>query len=332
MKAEIFATLVQRFFADDLTAQRNLSPETRTGYRHTFRLLLRFLSHRQRGPIDRLTLEAYTPEAILGLLDHLERVRGNGVPTRNVRLAAIRTFVRFALSQSLGLDFLAAGQRILAIPQKRCAKQPRGFMTREEVDAILAATDQNTWSGRRDRLLFLLLYNTGARLSEALQLRPTDLRERSVQLHGKGRKERESPLWASTARSLRQWCHTNRIAPEERIFSNCRGTPLSHDGVTFRLRLAVRKAAAQCPSLNGRRITSHRFRNSCAMALLQAGVAIEVIALYLGHATPQTTHHYVEADLKMKADCLRRLTEPKAAKHQPRDEPSRLLAFLEAVK
>lgn len=332
MKAEIFATLVQQFFADYLTAQRNVSPQTRTGYRNTFRLLLRFLAHRQRCPIDRLTLAACTPEAIRGFLDHLERVRGNGVATRNVRLAAIRTFVRFALSQAPGLDFLGTGQRILALPQKRCAKRPQGFLTREEVDAILAATDQNTWAGRRDRLLFLLLYNTGARLSEALQLRPTDLRERSVQLHGKGRKERESPLWASTARSLRQWCHTHRIAPEDRIFSNCRGTPLSHDGVTFRLRLAVRKAAAQCPSLHGRRITSHRFRNSCAMALLQAGVAIEVIALYLGHATPQTPHHYVEADLKMKADCLRRLSEPKAVPHQPRDEPSRLLAFLEAVQ
>ena len=332
MKPDVFAALVQRFFADYLTVQRNLSPETRTGYRNTFRLLLRFLSHRQRCPIDRLALGAFTPEAILGFLDHLERARSNCVQTRNVRLAAIRTFVRFVLSQSLGLDFLASGQRILAIPQKRCAKRSPGFMTREEIDALFAATDQTTWSGRRDLLLFRLLYNTGARISEALQLRPTDLRERSVRLHGKGRKEREIPLWPKTARMLRQWCQTNRIASEGRIFSNCRGTPLSHDGVTFRLRLAVRKAATQCPSLNGRRITSHRFRNSCAMALLQAGVAIEVISLYLGHASPQTTHDYVEADLKMKADCLRRLTEPKPPKHPQRDEPSRLLAFLEAVK
>ena len=332
MKPADFPGLVQRFFADYLAAQRNLSVETQTGYRTTFRLLVRFLAQHQRCQIDQLALGAFTPEAILAFLDHLERSRGNSIQTRNVRLAAIRTFVRFVLGQSAALDFLASGQRILAIPQKRCAKRMLGFMSREEIDAIFAATDKGTWSGRRDLLLFTLLYNTGARISEALKLRPMDLRERSVQLHGKGRKEREVPVWARTARLLRQWCRINRIAPEGRIITNRRGGLFSHDGVTFRLRLAVRKAATQCPSLNGRRITPHRFRNSCAMALLQAGVSIEVISLYLGHASPKTTHDYVEADLKMKSDCMRRLTEPKATKHNQRDEPSRLLAFLEAVQ
>ena len=194
MKPDQFPGLVQRFFADYLAAQRNLSVETRTGYRTTFRLLLRFLSQHQRCHIDQLTLGAFTPEAILAFLDHLERSRGNSIQTRNVRLAAIRTFVRFVLGQSAALDFLASGQRILAIPQKRCAKRVLGFMTREEIDAIFAATAQNTWSGRRDLLLFMLLYNTGARISEALKLRPIDLRERSVQLHGKGRKQREIPV------------------------------------------------------------------------------------------------------------------------------------------
>jgi site-specific recombinase XerD len=331
MKPEDFAGLVQCFFTEYLVTQRNLSVHTCRGYRITFRLLLRFLSREQRCPIDRLTLGAMTPDTILSFLAHLERTRHNGIPTRNVRLAALRTFVRFVLSQSAGLDFLAAGQRILAIPQKRCAKRLLGFMTREEIDAILAAADPHTWSGRRDRLLFLLLYNTGARISEALQLRLADLQERSVRLHGKGRKEREVPLWIQTARLLRQWAKANRFAPESRLFPNCRGGPLSQDGVAFRLRLAVRKAPTPCPSLDGRRITPHRFRNSCAMALLQAGVAVEVIALYLGHSSPKTTHDYVEADLKLKAECLRRLTAPKAHKHPPREEPSRLLAFLEAV-
>jgi site-specific recombinase XerD len=330
MKPDEFPALVQRFFAEYLAAQRNLSPDTRNGYRTTFRLLLRFLSRHHRRPIDQLTLGAFTPEAILAFLDYLERSRGNCPRSRNVRLAAIRTFVRFVLGQSAVLDFLSAGQRILAIPQKKSTKRLLGFLTREEIDAIFAAIDQNSWSGQRDLLLFTLLYNTGARISEALQLRSTDLRDCSVQLHGKGRKEREIPIWSRTARLLRQWCKTNRITPEGRIFTNHRGGPLSHDGVTFRLNVAVCKAAVQCPSLNGRRITSHRFRNSCAMALLQSGVALEVISLYLGHSSPNTTHDYIEADLKMKADCLRRLTEPKTSKPK-RDEPSRLLAFLEAI-
>jgi site-specific recombinase XerD len=331
MKPDDFPGLVQRFFADYLAAQRNLTVETRTSYRTAFRLLLRFLSQYHGYPIDRLTLAAFTPEAILAFLAHLESSRGNLARTRNLRLAAIRAFVRFVLGQSTVLDFLASGQRILAIPQKKFAKRLPGFMSRDEIEAIFAATTQSTWSGRRDLLLFLLLYNTGARISEALKLCPKDLQDRSVQLHGKGRKNRVVPVWARTARLLRGWCKTNRIAPEGRIFLNHRGGPLSSDGVTFRLRLAVRKAAAQCPSLNGRRITSHRFRNSCAMALLQSGVALEVISLYLGHASPRTTHDYVEADLKMKAACMRRLTEPKTPKHSKRNEPSRLLAFLEGV-
>jgi integrase/recombinase XerD len=331
MKPNEFPVLVQRFFSDYLVAQRSLSLDTRTGYRTTFRLLLRFLSQHHRCAIDRLSLGAFTPEAVLAFLDHLERSRGNCPPTRNVRLAAIRTFVRFVLGQSPVLDFLSAGQRILAIPQKKATKRMLGFLTPKEIGAVLAAIDQDSWSGKRDLLLFTLLYNTGARISEALNVRPADLRDRSVQLHGKGRKEREIPLWPRTARSLRRWCSTNRIAPEGQIFTNSRGGPLSHDGVTFRLDSAVRKAATQCPSLSGRRISSHRFRNSCAMALLQSGVALEVISLYLGHASPKTTHDYIESDLKMKADCLRRLTEPKTLKSSKRDEPSRLLAFLEAI-
>lgn len=326
-----FAGLVQRFFAEYLAAQRNLSPHTRLSYRNTFRLLLHFLAEQHRRSVDQLTLGALTPESILAFLDHLERTRRNSPRTRNVRLAAIRTFVRYVLGTA-ALEFLGPGQRILAIPLKKSSRAALGFMTREEIDAVLAATDQNTWSGRRDLLLFTLLYNTGARISEALQLRAHDVHNDIVLLHGKGRKAREVPLWPQTARRLRRWCISNKIAPDHLVFTNRWGGPLSHDGVSCRLDLAVKQAAAQCPSLKGRRITSHRFRNSCAMALLQAGVPLEVIALYLGHSRPITTHAYVEADLKMKADCLRRLTAPKMPKDSQRDEQSRLLAFLEAVR
>ena len=204
-------------------------------------------------------------------------------------------------------------------------------MTRQEIDAILGAVDQSTPSGQRDFLLFSFLYNTGARISEALALRPRDVHERVVQLHGKGRKDRSVPIWPKTDRLLRNWFKAQRLTPEQFIFASRTGTRLSHDGASFRLGLAVRNAARRCPSLNGRRITCHTFRHSCAMALLQSGVALEVIALWLGHAKPITTHGYVEADLKMKADCLRRLTEPANVPRRPREEPSRLLAFLRAV-
>ena len=323
--------LVQRFFTHYLVCQRNLSKETRNGYRDTFRLFLSFLSRRYHRPIDQLALDTLMPEAVLAFLDYLETARGNTARTRNLRLAAIRTFVRFLLGEEVGVNFIGTGHRILAIPQKKSPKRVLGFMTREEIDAVLAATDPATHSGQRDRLLFTFLYNTGARISEALQLRPQDLLDRAVHLRGKGRKDRTVPIWPGTERLLRQWCKTHRLTPEQLIFTNRNGEPLSRDGVAFRLALSVRKAAVHCPSLNKRRITCHTFRHSCAMSLLQAGVALEVIALWLGHAKPLTTHGYIEADLKMKADCLKRLTEPVPLRRRSTQESSRLLAFLEAI-
>jgi site-specific recombinase XerD len=323
--------LVQRFFAHYLVSQRNLSAHTRNGYRDTFRLFLSFLSKHHRRPIDQLTLDTISPATVLAFLDYLETSRNNSARTRNLRLAAIRTFVRFVLGQTVGVDFIGIGHRILAIPQKKSPKPLLGFMTREEIEAVLAATDPETHSGRRDRLLFTFLYNTGARISEALQLRPQDLLDRAIHLRGKGRKDRMVPVWPRTERRLRQWCKTDSVASDQLIFTNRNGEPLSRDGVAFRLALAVRKAAVHCPTLNKRRITCHTFRHSCAMSLLQAGVALEVIALWLGHAKPMTTHGYIEADLKMKAECLKRLTEPTPPRRRAAQESSRLLAFLEAI-
>jgi integrase/recombinase XerD len=328
--ADPFPDLLQRFFADYLPKQRGFSAHTISAYRDTFRLLLPFLSTRLRKPIDQLTLEALSPETILSFLDHLEQVRQNKPRTRNHRLAAIRSFTRFALNHT-ALDFLGAAQRILTIPEKRCPKPLLGFLAREEIDAILAAMDDSTWSGRRDHLLFTLLYNTGARISEALQARFSDIQDRAIRLHGKGRKERVVPLWAQTARRIKQWCQVNALRPDQLLFANQRGAPLSRQGASFRLAVAVRKAALNCPALKDRKISPHSIRHSTAMALLQAGVSLEVIALYLGHEQPSTTHGYIEADLKMKTDSLRRLVETPTPKRQRPEPPSRVLAFLEAL-
>lgn len=325
-----FPDLLQRFFTEHLAAQRNLSSHTITAYRDTFRLLLTFLSTHRREPVDRLSLEALSPEMILGFLDHLERTRGNSVRTRNVRLAAIRTFARFAVGHTTP-DLFPHGHRILAIPLKRALKPLMGFMTRDEVNAILAATNLSTWSGRRDHLLFSFLYNTGARISEALRLRPDDLTDRVARLHGKGRKERQVPLWIQTARELRKWCRANQIATDRPVFTSLRGAPLSHDGAAYRLTLTVHMAELSCPSLRGKKVTPHMFRHSTAMAMLQAGVAVEVIALFLGHESPLTTHGYIEADMKMKADCLHQLDQPAPTRRHLAEQPSRILAFLRAL-
>ena len=332
MKAEDFATLIERFFADHLEAQRNLSPNTLAAYRDTFKLLLIFLASYHRTRIDQLTLDSLRPEAVLAFLEDLERSRGNAPRTRNVRLAAIRTFARFAISRSPASGFLRTAQRILAIPLKKSSTRLLGFLDQQQIKALLSSTDEATWSGRRDRLLFLLLYNTGARIAEALQIQVKDLQERAVLLHGKGRKERIVPLWPQTDRLLHHWCRANKIAAEQPIFTNRWGNRLSRDGVAHRLSLAASKATAQCPSLAGRIITPHTLRHTCAMHLLQSGVALEIIALWLGHEKPITTHTYIEADLRLKKECLDRLQVPPGT-HRPLypKQHSHLLAFLEAI-
>lgn len=329
MSPPSFSTLLQRFFTEHLTAQRNLSVHTVSSYRDTFRLLLRFLSGHLRATIDKLTLDDITPDNILVFLDQLERSRQNGPRTRNYRLAAIRAFARYVISLA-DPGMFPAGERLLAIPSKRAKRPLLGFLSRAEIDALFGACDQSTWSGRRDRLLFLLIYNTGARISEALQLRAEHVQDRVARLHGKGRKERFVPLWSQTAAGIRRWCRDNQIQPHHLIFTNRSGVPLSRHGARFRLQAALLRARVHCPSLEGRKIGLHTLRHSCAMHLLQSGVSLEVIALWLGHESPATTHGYLEADLKMKEESLRRLEEPRSSR-KPRQDFSRIIAFLEAL-
>lgn len=329
MNPNPFPSLVQRFFAEYLRAQRNLSPHTIRSYRDSFRLLLQFLSSFHHRPIDEITLDSLSSEAILAFLAHLESTRGNSVQTRNARLAPIRAFARYAAAQATP-ELLVSAQRILSIPSKKAERRQLGFMSREEVAAVIAATEK-TWSGQRDHLLFTFLYNTGARVSEALGIHPSDIRERSVTLHGKGRKQRSVPLWPATLKELQRWCQANSVKHDQLVFTNRTGGRLTREGVAFRLTHCVRRAARDCPSLGQRRITPHTFRHTTAMHLLQARIPLEVIALWLGHEQPATTHLYVEADLKMKRDCLK-LLEPPASMARPRRKPqSHLVAFLEAL-
>ena len=330
MTSNPFPILIERFFTDHLRTQRNVSPLTIEAYSDTFRLLLRFLAERHRRTIDQLTFREFAADDILAFLDHLERVRSNSVRTRNARLAAIRAFAHFALAYS-GPAFAVASQRILAIPCKRTTKPVLGYMTREEVTAVLAAIDITTRFGRRDHLLFSLIYQTGARISEAAKITPDDVRDKFVRLHGKGRKERAVPVANDLMSRLHEHVKTNKVPPGRPLFTNRQGAALTREGIALRLDLAVHKAEQTCSSLRGRRITPHTWRHSTAMHLLQAGVPLEVIALWLGHEQPAVTHTYVQADIKMKRECMELLEQPSAPRRK-RDPLrfSRLLSFLEA--
>jgi len=331
MKPADLAPLLERFFLEHLALQRQLSPCTRSAYRDTFRLFLRFLQRTRRVRPECLPLRALEPDAVLAFLEYLERERHNCVRTRNARLAALHAFVHY-LSQWLGPELPPQTRRVLAVPRKRGVVPLLGYLTRAQIQALLEATD-STWTGRRNHLLFLLLYNTGARVSEVLALRVADVLHtgaHSVALQGKGRKQRTLPLWPQTRRLLRRWIQQNRLAPEAPLLPNRFGQPLSRSGVAWQLRQLVARARPHCPSLENQRISAHTFRHSNAMHLLQAGVLPEVIALWLGHESPNTTHLYVEADLAMKQKILQRVTPPKGSRtvFRPSDK---LLRFLDAM-
>ena len=325
-----FPTLLQRFFVDYLRQQRAVSPCTVAAYRDTFRLLLAFAQKAMgKTPTD-LALGDLNADLILSFLDHLERDRGNSVRSRNARLAAIRSFLKYAAHQDL--TALATIEQSLSIPQKRYDKAVVGFLTRPEMEAIIAAPDRQTWVGQRDRALFTMLYNTGARVSEILNLRVGDVVldvSPVAHLHGKGRKRRSTPLWKTTASVIRPWVRQLPKANDtDWLFPSSSGGRLSRSSVTQRLALSVVHATQQHHQLAGRAVSPHTIRHTTAMHLLQAGVDITVIALWLGHESPTTTHIYLEADLAMKEEALSRL-QPISAIPTRYRPPDQLMAFLQ---
>ncbi|CZT37712.1 MAG TPA: integrase [Agrobacterium sp.] len=327
-----FPTLLQRFFVDHLRQQRAVSPCTVAAYRDTFKLLLAFAEKRIGKSPTNLTLPDLNADLILAFLDHLERDRANSVRSRNARLSAIRVFLKYAAHEDL--TALAVIERSLAVPQKRHDKAVLGYLARPEVEAIINAPDPKTWAGRRDRALFTFLYNTGARVSEAIDLRIGSVILETapvVHLHGKGRKRRSVPLWNETARTLKRWIQDlHDCGPDAYIFPNSSGTRLSRSSVRQRLDLAVGAAGGGVPSILAKAISPHTFRHTTAMHLLQSGVDLTVIALWLGHEDISTTHIYMEADLAMKEEALSRLqpVSPTGVRYRP---PDKLMAFLQAL-
>ena len=325
--------LVQSFFSDYLRGVRGASEHTVRAYRDALRMFFVFLAGGSRRSVADLRLDDVRADAVLAFLQHLESERGNQAVTRNCRLAAIRSFVEHLLRY----DPTRAEQygRILAIPTKRAASRPASYLEPEDVHAVIAAVNGAGPENRRDRALLLFLYNTGARVSEALALRPRDLqleRPRQARLYGKGAKERLCPLWAETAAALR--AIPLPASPDEPIFRNARGGALTRDGAAYLLSKYVRRAAAGRSSLRRRRVTPHVLRHSCAVALLQAGVDVSVIRDYLGHASIATTSRYISTNLQTKREVLRAFWEraglDRRAAARWRPSPN-LLAFLSSL-
>ena len=327
-----FPALVQSYFSEYLTNQRALSPQTIATYRDGFVLFLAFAEERLGRAPAAMVLADVTPELIMAFLDHLERQRHNSVRSRNARLAALRSFLKFAGHRDVAS--LQVIERALGVPVKRFERPMFGYLTREEMLAIIGKPG-DSWLSQRDHALFLLMYNTGARVSEMIGIKVADVvldpSAACVHLHGKGRKQRSVPLWRSTVKALRAWLHVNpQFDGASPLLPNRSGHKMTRANVTLRLVSAVLRATETRPALAKRKVSPHTIRHTTAMHLLQSGVNISVIALWLGHESPVTTHHYIEADLAMKERALAKLHEPDT-KVQRYRAPDSLLDFLRTL-
>ena len=329
--SETLAHLLHDFFCRRLMSQLRASPQTVKSYRDTFRLLLRFAERKTGKQVTKLTLMDLDASLVLAFLDHLEAERSNKIRSRNARLAAIRSFLHYA-----GLkepDALPTIQRVFAIPMKRFDQPALTYLSLEEIEIILSAPDQSTWSGRRDRALLATMYNTGARVSEIVALKCMDMENKqcaSLLLHGKGRKERVIPIWKKTSITLRQWLSQIDQQPQCPLFPNRYGKAMTRSGVEKQLQAAVAVACESSPSIRNKKVSPHTLRHTTAMHLLQAGVDLSVIALWLGHESITTTHGYMQADIEMKRQALSKMKEPHDV--DVRFKPSKeVFAFLDAL-
>ena len=320
--------LLQRYFTNYLIAQRRLSPQTLSSYRDTFRLLLQFVQAELKIEPSQLAVEQLDAEIILRFLDSLEQQRKNSVVSRNLRLTAIRSFFRMVALHHP--ECLGTATRVLAIPMKRTDTRLLEYVSRAEMDAILNGIDRKYWCGRRDYALLLTMYNSGARVSELCALRVDQIglgKSSYVHLHGKGRKERAIPLWPSTARVLRDWRRENTASM---AFPGVRGEPLSRFAVRLLLQKAVATASSNCFSLRKKRISPHTIRHGTAMALLDAGVDISVIALWLGHESIETTNGYLHTSIALKEKALAKVT-PSGSPFKRFKPDNSLLTFLASL-
>lgn len=323
------APALQAYFTDRLIAQRAASPNTISAYRTTFRLLLTFAAHRTGTAPSKLDLDTLDAKLISAFLDHLEGVRGNSPATRNNRLAAIHSLFGFlALHHP---EHAGTIQRVLAIPAKRAERRLLTYLTDAEADALLAACDQQSWTGRRDHALFALTLQTGLRISEVAALTRGDvILTAGAHVHtiGKGRKERRTPLTPPTRAVLKAWLAELGGQPSQPLFPSTTGKHLSRDAIEHRLARHLDAARQESPSLAAKKVTLHTLRHTAAMRLLLAGNDITVIALWLGHEQVSTTTIYLHADMTHKQQAIDR-TAPLTAKPGRYQPPDALLAFLE---
>jgi integrase/recombinase XerD len=334
MPGPTLSGLVTGFFVRFLAAERNVSAHTTAAYRDTLKLLLQFARDLAGRPIEALQFEDLTPDLIARFLDHLETVRHNSIRTRNVRLAAIHSFMRYVLSREPSLA--VACQRVLAIPVKKTTRPLLGYLTEAELAHVFAQIDRSTDTGERDYVMLALLYDTGARIQELLDLTPSDCRLTSpayLRIRGKGRRERLCPLLPQTARIVSEFLRRTGRRPDDQrpLVCNRRGERLTRHGARYLLLKYVRQASHSMPALQRKGISPHTMRHTKGMHLLQSGVPLVTIKDFLGHADLKSTEVYVQIDLNMKRDALNLVGSPTQTAKGGHRVPADLLHWLESL-
>lgn len=325
--------LITDFFMTHLANERRASRHTVVAYRDAFRMLLPFAARLHGRAVNRLCFTDLSVEVILQFLNYLENNRRNTARSRNARLAALHSFFRFAMSREPALA--SSCQRMLAIPFKKTTRRTLGYLTEEEIKSLLDHVDRNTVNGERDYVLLALLYDTGARVQELLNLKPSDFRlERPafVRITGKGRKERICPLLPQTARLVGRFIAEQRPAADDSpCFVNRYGRALSRHGVRYLLRKHLSVASQKTPGMNRPGISPHTLRHTKAMHLLQAGLPLVTIKDILGHADIKSTEIYVETDLEMRREALEQVGGPSKARKRHKSLGPDLLKWLESL-
>lgn len=326
-----FAPLCQTFFAKRLVAQRKASAHTVASYAHTFRLLTQYAEKRLGTAPSKLSLAQLDAPFVAGFLDHLESARANDARSRNARLAALRSFYHYAALEAP--QHVALIQRVLAIPYKRLTRRLVTYLTRQEIEAILASVDRRTWIGRRNHAMLLITVQTGLRLSEITGLRQADVvlgEGANVRCEGKGRKERRTPLIKSAVAVLKAWIKEQGEDAGAFLFPTKNGHRLSADAVQYTVSKHVVGARRACPSLGDKRVTPHVLRHTAAMELLQGGIDRALIAIWLGHESLDSTQTYLDANLALKEQVLAKTNpvQSQPGRYRPSDQ---LLAFLKAL-
>ena len=329
-----FQNLIQKFFLQWLMAQRDVSPETVKSYRDTFKIFIKYLEAAHKIKPAAITINNLEAEYIIAFLDYLDQERGNKSKTINARHSAIGSFLKF-LSFEIP-EYSGLVSRSLMIPYRIVTKRELDFLTKEEYDALWDACDSSSELGRRDQLMLLILYNTGVRVSELLGLKIRDIITNAdglpsfIHVHGKGRKERDVPLWKSTAGFLRKFIQSRGTDSNASLFINRANEALTRSGVRYRLNCLVESVSISVPSIARKTVSAHTFRHTVALNLLQSGVDISTIAIWLGHESILTTHKYMVADLEMKRRTLEKIQEPGGISYNFKPDDA-TLAFLAAL-